>query len=471
MQKDEYIKTVWLKKRADTQCSNRVLFNIAVPVILASASVTLLNIIDTIMLGQYNSTALASVGIAGTAFGILGVFAAAASVGINALIAQSLGANDEKSAGRYAWTGIISGFVLGLFVTILWFFLNEPVLKFLGAKEELFSQANTYLSIVKFTIVFGIAAGMWKSILNANSFTKPLLIHTIIINIIHVILNIILIYGKFGFPELGVKGAAVSTLVSSLIGFLYIIRITVVHRKKLQLQYIATPEEMFDSIPRVVKYSMPTLIEWGIWTLGIFFVNKYIVEYGPKQLALYHICMKVQGLFMLALSGFTSASLTLVGRSYGAKNAYYVYAWNKRILAISLTIVSIGMLTCFLFPRNVLMIFLKTVEIDSLGVNISLIMALNGILLPLRTINVVSSSGLRAVGDISYFMKVQPFGLFIVVFLSWYFLSYIKIGIVGVFYAMMIDEAVRAVLIILRFKNLAYRFFLSFHTDDLKAVV
>jgi putative MATE family efflux protein len=362
MQKEHFVKAVWLKKRESVKVSDRTIFNIAVPIILSTATGTLLNLVDTIMVGQYGANQLAAVGMAGTALGIFGVFAGALSVGMTASIARSLGEKDNKKAGKLAWTGITFGFAFGIFLTFIWTFLNTPVLKFLGAKGELLTQAELYLGIVKYTLAFGILNGMWNSMLNANSYTKPLVLYTVIVNIVHLAGNFLLIYGNFGFPKWGVKGAAVSSVIATAVGFIFASVIAQRSRERLKLNFTPRLKEEAKLFPQMVNLALPTLIEWGIWTAGIFFVNKFIAAYGAKQIAVYQIGMKIQGFFMLALSGFMTASITLVGRSFGARNAYYIYAWNKRILTYALLITSVGTVLCILFPYGVMRVFMNAKE-------------------------------------------------------------------------------------------------------------
>ncbi len=466
----QYARTVWRQGRRATAVSDKAIFNIAVPIILSTATGTLLNIVDTIMVGQYGADQLAAVAMAGTALGIFGVFAGALSVGLTASIARALGENNSGKAGKLAWTGVASGFAFGILLTLLWTFLNTPVLKFLGATGELLAQAEIYLGIEKYILAFGILNGMWNSILNANSYTRPLVVYALIVNIVHLAGNYLLIYGNLGFPQMGVKGAAISSVIATAVGFGFAVLIALKNRYKLKLNFTATLKEQAALIGPMVKLALPTLIEWGVWTVGIFFVNKLIAVYGPKQIAVYHIGMKIQGLFMLALSGFMTASITLVGRSFGAKNAYHIYAWNKRILTLAMLITSMGTVLCLLLPHEVMRVFMNARDMAGLTVSVPLVMFLCGIMIPFRTINIVCSSALRTMGDISYFAKVQPVGLVIIVCFAWFFLNVLHLGVCGVFYAMLIDETLRAALVLWRFRSLAYRYFLSFHGDKIIAI-
>lgn len=464
-----HAKSLWRKGRRSTAISDKAIFNIAVPIILSSATGTLLNIVDTIMVGQYGADQLAAVAMAGTALGIVGVFAGALGVGLTAAIARALGEHNERKAGQLAWTGLASGLAFGVLVTFLWTFLNTPVLVFLGATGELLAQAELYLGIVKYTLAFGILNGMWNSILNANAYTRPLIAYTLIVNIVHLAGNYLLIYGHLGFPQWGVKGAAVSSVAATVVGFAFAVWVAWWKRRTLQLNFYARLKEQARLIGPIFKLALPTLIEWGVWTVGIFIVNKLIAAYGPKQIAVYHIGMKIQGVFMLAISGFMTASITLVGRSFGEKNAFQIYAWNRRIVTLSLLITSLGTVLCLAFPQTVMRVFMNAQDLAGLTVSVPLVMFLCGIMIPFRTVNIIYSSALRTMGDIAYFAKVQPLGLAISVSFSWLFLNVWGLGVCGVFYAMLIDEITRSALVILRFRSLSFRYFLYFHGDQLQA--
>ncbi len=462
----QHAKSVWRRNRRAVTVSDRAIFNIAIPIILSSATGTLLNLVDTIMVGQYGADALAAVAMAGTALGIFGVFAGALGVGLTAAIARALGERDERKAGQLAWTGVAAGLAFGVLVTFLWVFLNTPILVFLGARGDLLAQAEIYLGLVKYTLAFGILNGMWNSILNANSYTRPLITYTLIVNLVHLAGNYLLIYGHLGFPQWGVKGAAVSSVTATVAGLAFAVWVAWQNRRRLKLNHFARLGEQARLIGPMFKLALPTLIEWGVWTAGIFIVNKLIAAYGPKAIAVYHIGMKIQGVFMLALTGFMTASITLVGRSFGEKNAYHIHAWNRRLVTLSLLITSVGTVLCFAFPHAVMRVFMNAQDLANLTVPVPLVMFLCGIMLPFRTINIIYSSALRTMGDIVYFAKVQPLGLALMVSFSWLFLNTLGLGVCGVFYAMLIDEVTRATLVILRFRALSFRYFLDFHRDQ-----
>ena len=181
---EKQLRKNWQREQKNADCPSRTIYAIAIPVMLSSASGLLLNLIDTVMIGQYSATALAAVGISGAVFGLLTIVCSAAGVGLNALIAYNLGGGKVKVAGKLARSGLLLGLFFGIIVTGIIRVSSVPLLNYLGAENELFDMALIYLSIVQYIFVWTFIGSMMKNIFNANSYTKPIFFMTLIMLIL-----------------------------------------------------------------------------------------------------------------------------------------------------------------------------------------------------------------------------------------------------------------------------------------------
>ena len=445
---DQPSQKTWIQKTKKPNCPASTVYKIAVPIMLSSATATLLTVVDTMMLGKYSAVSLASVGIMGSIVSLLSVVGSAMGVGLTSLISQSLGAKQFKQSGKHAKSGLIVGLFTGIITFWAIHFLAGPLLLFLGAENALHQQAMIYISIVQFIFLFMAMGTMFKSIISANAYTRPILYTTIIVNVTNVIINYALIYGHFGFPEMGVAGAAWATLFSAGLGF--IVMAIIVFRKRvfLHLNHSVKLADIRYSFPKIARLATPTIIEWGIWMGSMFFVNKFIVGYGSMEVSLFHIGMKIQSVFMICLGGFSTSSLTLAGKAFGARDAGSLFQWNRVILKHTLWISLVGTVICILFPKVVLHFFLNVKDMANLPGGVRLTLSFIGILILLRSVNIITGASLRGIGDIAYFFKVQPIGMAIFLSLSWFFLIYFQMGASGVFAAMIVDELFRAILVL-----------------------
>jgi Na+-driven multidrug efflux pump len=211
------------------------------------------------------------------------------------------------------------------------------------------------------------------------------------------------------------------------------------------------PREMAVEIRRIALLALPTTFEWSSWILGAFFVNRFVVPYGTAAVALFHICLKLQTLFVLPSAGLNQAGITLVGRAYGAGELGHIPAWKQTILKLGIAGGMVGLLVLLIIPRPILSVFIAVEDLAAMR-QIRLATAISGVLVIAKITNIIMGSVLRSMGYIRYFVVLSTLSCVVTVSLGYTFTSWLHLGVAGAFAAMLSDELLRNAVHFVRFE-------------------
>ncbi|MCJ8345905.1 MATE family efflux transporter, partial [bacterium] len=194
------------------------LLNLAVPIIGGMLSQNLLNILDTAMVGRLGSDALAAVGLCGfLSFLCVGMLMGF-STGVQAVSARRIGENRIDEAAKPLNMAIVMIIVLASLISIIVYLLIPTILPLLNPDPNVVKSSIDYFSIRIFGVIFVGLNASFRGFFNGVGLAKIYLRTLVIMHFLNIVFNYLLIFGKFGFPELGVQGAAIGTLISLACG-------------------------------------------------------------------------------------------------------------------------------------------------------------------------------------------------------------------------------------------------------------
>ena len=328
------------------------ILSIATPAALNQLLDMLQVLIDMIFVGRISPTAVASVGLSmnlvGILYSIIGIF----SVGVNALVARFFGAKEFGNISKVITTAIFFSFLVSIPITLAVFFFSYDFFELFGGNKDIAEAGSSYMKILSISIPFLFIGAVLVSTSNGFGDTKTPLFIGIMGNILNTFLDYVLIFGKFGFPELGVKGAAIATTTAYI--FEVIIYIFLILFKKI---FTLSKEIELSIAKRLFKIGIPAGIERFI-IHGSFMVFIWIISmYGTYVLAGYQIGLRVEGLAFMPGFGFSIAAMTLVGQSLGAGKPDEAYKYGiKTSLIAGFLMQFIGILM-FFYPEFFVSIF------------------------------------------------------------------------------------------------------------------
>ncbi len=427
------------------------------PVLIEVFLGTLFGMVDMMMLGRIDdpteaAASIAAVGITNQLVFIALSLVQSLNVGATAMVARYVGAKKEdriESVVRHVV--LLTQVLLVLPIFILGLKYTDQIMKFIGAHEDTLMYGRNYFKIIVVGIIFQAFNFSIYAVLRGAGDTKTPMNINLKVNTLNVIGNALLIYGLFGFPRLGVTGAAISTTFSQFVATLMLLRY--IFKKDTIIQINLKNRFRFnkDIIYNLVKIGIPASLEQIAFRAGILIFVRIVSSLGTVAYATHQICLNISGLTFTPGQAFGIAASSLVGRSLGADDSDKAEEYIKTSRKIGTIIaVAIGILF-FFFGSAVASLYTKDPVVINQAAKILKIIA---IMQPFQSSQLVISGGLRGAGDTVWTLVAIFFSVLVVrVALAHFFINILELGLIGAWYAMFCDQLVRWALITLRFKT------------------
>lgn len=428
------------------------LFLITLPIVIQNLIASSLNMLDTMMIGQVGEVELASVGIANQYYFLFNLIIMGISAGCGVFIAQLWGKKDEKNIKRTLGVGLIGGVLATLVFGLIGLLIPEKIMAIFNIDPNVIEIGSEYLVIVVMSYLFTSITFNYAAALRSVGNTVLPMWASFIGLLTNGFLNYVLIFGKFGAPVLGVKGAALAT-VTARIFECTIILIGVysknnVLRAKLS-EFVGISKDVFKGL---YKVTLPIILNEACWGLGNVTYAAIYGRIGTGASASIQICTTIMNLFMIITFGLANASVVIIGNEIGANREEEGKIYAKRIskLAIIVSIILAGILA--LSSSSILSMFnvSENVKRDSLY-----ILYIYSAILIIRVYNAVMIVGvLRGGGDATYGSLVQGITLWCIgIPLAFIGAFVIKLPVYLVVLMTFAEEAIKVVIMLKRFKS------------------
>ena len=423
-------------------------WGLAWPSILANVLFASVGVVALKAVGSLGTDAVAAVGTGGRIFFVIQSIMMAISTGTTALVARAYGAKRYQEASQVLYDSmLISMFLSFISIFIIWV-AGEDLLGLFGLELEAKQLALDYLKVlILFSPTFGVSIIFGAAVRAAGDVKTPLFMG-LIQNIINIFLLRGLVNGRYGFPELGVVGAAyaggISFAIGSVLGlFVWVTKIITIPLPKLN-------SFSFSRFRELIRVSTPAGLEQGVFQLGLLLYFWIISLYGNAPIAAYNVGINILMLSFMVGQGFTVAGATLTGQFLGAENPKEAKRSGWR--SAGLTMVSMGILGILLAlaSRPIAGFFVDDPEVIRLTV---LFVWLLGIMQPLMALEFALGGALRGAGDTKsplYIVSISLvfFRLTFAGFFAWFGFS-----IEYIFGSLIIDYVVKAILFTYRFES------------------
>ncbi|MCB2288273.1 MATE family efflux transporter [Clostridium sp. CS001] len=338
------------------------ILTIALPIALQNLISNSLNMVDTMMIGKLGVTEIAAVGLANQYFFFFALILFGINSGAGIFIAQFWGQKDVLNIRRMLGLALITGISVALIFTIGGFFIPERILRLFLKNPDVIKLGSDYLRIVCLsyilnTISFGYAFAC-RSIGKARI---PMYV-SIVALLSNTLLNYLLIFGNFGFPQMGVKGAAIATLIARVIEIILILGIIYNEKGVLAAKISELTDLSANFIKRYFKTATPVILNEGFWALGMVMYSVAYASIGKNELASAQIANTIQGIFLVVSMGLANATAIMIGNKIGAKEEKLGITYAKRfciigpvagiIMGMGLFLASPLILSIFKLPMN-----------------------------------------------------------------------------------------------------------------------
>ncbi len=343
-----------------------LLKKIAIPASTGTLFQTLYNIVDTFFAGKISANALAAIAKSFPLYFII----IATGVGIvsasNALISNSLGAKDDRTASLYVAQSLLYSVIVSILVTIVGLSFSDDLLKFMGSDQETIRLATDYLDIIFFaTFIFLIQISL-NGALNAQGDTKSYRNVLIVSFFLNIGLNPLFIFGLGPIPAFGIAGLAIATVIAQFLGLIYL-----AHKVYCcELKQYLSPQcflPKINLIKNLTNQSVPMMMNMFMIGLGIYNILFFVSKFGYLAAAGYGSALRIEQILLLPVIGLNTAVLTIAGQNFGAKLFDRVdESYTKAIMVGSSFMILAGVIV-FLLADNIVSIFTDNQEVIDFG--------------------------------------------------------------------------------------------------------
>lgn len=403
------------------------IFQIALPIIGGMMSQNVMNLVDAAMVGQLGSTPLAAVGLASFLnFVAAAIFMGLAS-GVQAMVARRIGEGREHEAANPLNGALLAILIAAIPLTYILTHFSQSALSFVNDDPEVIKHGVDYLDA---RLIGIMAVGMnfsFRGYLSAIKMTQFYFKTLILMHSLNILLNYLLIFGKWGFPELGTEGAGLGTSISmyggTLIYFFLTIRYTGQYGFGLHLPHKET-------FLQVLKISLPSSAQQLFFALGFTTLFWIVGKIGTDELAAANVLTTLTLVAILPSIAFGMSSATLVGQALGRKNISDAYQWGwdtAKIAMLAISLISIPML---FIPEQLLGIFLhEPTVIEIAKVPLQLV----AIAIVIDAVNLVLMSSLQGAGATRITMVVGVVCQWLIFLpLAWVIGPYLGMGLTAI---------------------------------------
>ncbi|WP_028393848.1 MATE family efflux transporter [Bacillus cihuensis] len=441
------------------------LFSLTWPIFLEIFLFMLMGIVDTFMLSAISDDAVSGVGAANQYLHIAILILEVIGNGAAIVIAQYIGSRKILEAAKISAIAVVLNLIVGILISIVFVFYSERLMQGLNLSGDILFYAHSYLKIVGGAIFLQAIINSLAAIIRVHGFTKEAMFVSLGMNVIHIIGNYALIFGKFGFPELGVQGAAISSVISrflALLVFFWLLYQVMEVRVKLKYYFSLS----WEYIRKILQIGLPSAFEQIMYqTCQIVFLY-YATYLGASSLAARQYATNISMFIYLFAMAIGMGTSIIVGRYVGGnrKDDAYFRVWKSVKWAL---VVTLSMVMLVILLRKPLMgLFSDDPEIIRMGASVLLL----SILLETgRTINIVLINSLRASGDAKYPVLIGAFSMVgMSLPLGYFFVFHLGLGLPGIWLAIAADEWTRACIMFFRWKSRKWEKHALVKQDDIK---
>lgn len=421
-------------------------FSLALPVVLSSLLQRSVGIVDIFLVGGLGASAIAAVGMAQLMVFVVMSLSWGINIGVTVLVSQLWGADRKQEAAKAAYQAMLLVIVAAAIITVIGLMFGGKVATLLGADAVVQGILAEYTTILFSFILFTIALNVLSGIMHGTGDTKTPLYAVLLVNILHVVVAYPLIYGHFGFPALGVKGAAIAIAVSESLGAGFLLM------RSMHKGYVAVSRRLeIRFTAMTVKLGYPIFIDRLLQNTGSLLFAKVILLYGTTVYAAHQVGLAIEAFSFMPGYGIAVAAATMVGQNLGAGRTRdaRISAYEANRLAVVL-MAAMGMVF-FFFPYILLRAFTNDPDVIKYGILYMKIVAFAQV--PLA-ITMVVGGALRGAGDTGFIMFGTIAGMWFVRLPAAALLATVmKAEIRYVWSVMVVDWIVRMSLLLWRYRK------------------
>lgn len=425
-------------------------FTMAWPVISENFLQTMLGIVDTLLVARLGAGAIAGVGSAQQVMFFLIAALSALSVGASVLVAQAVGARDLQRSSHLARQSLVWSICFSIPLAVIGYFASAPVIGVFGLEPDVARIGAEYLQVTMATVVVLIFLLIGGGALRGAGDSKTPMQVTALANVVNVVLSYALIFGVWGFPEMGVVGSAWATFYSRLLAAVLLFIIMWRGRSGVSIRGRSGWIPQLGVARSVLSIGVPAALEQMLITAAFFMLTILVAGLGTLTLAAHRIAFNALSLSFLPGFGFGVAATALVGQSLGARRLDEGAA-AARIATLWAILWMGGMgIVILIFAPQLIQFYSSDPEVIAVG---ALGMRVVALAQPFWAVLFVQSGALRGLGNTSFPLRTNTVGMWAAVGMAFVLTRTVDGNLAMVWAAFLITAPTTAFLLWWRFRQ------------------
>lgn len=431
------------------------LWRLTAPIFFDIALFMLVGCIDTVMLSHCGDGPVAAVGMSNNLMALVFLVYQFLATGAAILCAQFFGAREKERFVRTTALALSLNVAIGVTVSIGLYLFAPSLLGFMGLRGDVLPYGSTYLSITGGFSAFPALSIAFGAILRSTGRVVLPMIANITANIVNVTLNYALIFGRFGFPELGVEGAAWATAIARMVSFTIISCVCITLALRLKVYLMARMRPTFEDFKNLISVAIPAVSEELSYCLSQVAVIYFINQISTDALTTRTYCANLVMFVFLFCMAVTHGGDILVGHLIGRHQYRPAYLVGTFFMRRSMLVTLIGSSALALAGPFIFPLLTDNAQIIRVG---SIILAIDVILEIGRVCNIFACGTLRATGDVVYPVVVGVIVQWTVgVGVAWALGLPCGFGLIGVWIGFLLDENLRGIILMRRWHSQRWR--------------
>lgn len=428
--------------------------NMAWPAILESFFTALAGLIDSLMVSALGSYAVAAVGLT-TQPKFLGLsLFIASNVAISALVARRKGEGKREEANRIFGTFLVFILVMATLFSVLLVVFADPIIRFCGSEDLTHDSAVLYFRIIMGGMIFNCIQMGVNSAQRGAGNTRITMRTNLVSSSVNIVANYLLIEGHFGFPAWGIRGAAIATVLGTVVASIMslasvwkrdtFVSIPLIFKEKLK--------PTFEALKNIIKVGYSVFAEQILMRIGFMLTAIMAADQGTAAMAAHQVGMNIMGLSFSFGDGLQATAVALIGYSLGAKQPEKAKDYGRTCRMIG-GVISVVLAVLYFFGARPLMTLFFREEKDIIDIGVKIMYVIIFVVV-LQIAQVIYMGSLRGAGDTLYTAIASAFSVTVMRTLGSYIFGYtLGFGITGIWVGVVADQLSRYIFASIRFRQ------------------
>lgn len=361
-------ETVIQENKMGIQPVTSLLISMSIPMMISMLVQALYNIVDSIFVAQLGEDALTAVSLAFPWQNLIIAFAVGTGVGVNSMLSRWLGANEKELVKSCANHALILAFITSLLFSGFGLALSHSFFSMQTSVNQIIEYGEEYLNIVSIFCLGVFISCMTEKLLTATGRTTLTMLTQSVGAIINIILDPILIFGYFGFPALGVAGAAIATVIGQWSGALCGLYLNLKKNPDIEISYKRFQWD-WSVVHHIYSVGFPSIILQAIGSIMTYAMNLILVGFSTTATAVFGVYFKLQSFVFMPIFGLNNGLVPIAAFNFGANKPERILKVYYSGLIIAVSLMSFGFLAFQFFPTYLLNLFNPSETMISIGIS------------------------------------------------------------------------------------------------------